>query len=445
MHVEGVVERLKQEGIETVRVQFADFYGVSRRKDVPIDFFANAVEDGVQFCVSIFSIDLSSMPAMGTGLGDEVGYSDVMAVPDLSTLKLVPWQAKTAMVWADLHMRGNPLSLAPRTILKKIVQRYRDRGLEPIIGSELEFYLLDTSCGEPKFYFDRMGSCYTSGPIIDKHGILYEIRRAMEGMGKKIPAYNHEFFASQYEINLLHEPALDAADTSFAFKQAVKEIAHKYGVLGTFMAKPRNDGGGSGLHLHVSIKDPQTGANLFYDPTASDGLSQLARWFIGGQLAHARAMTAILDPTINSYKRHVLGSFSPVYLVWGLDNRTSYVRIPTERGKGTRVENRAADAASNPYLVFAAALAAGLDGIERQMNPGEPFVGDAYALCDPREVPSLPQYLHEAIPVLEKDEYLVSAMGEDFVKAFTAVKRLEVQRFNQFVTDWEFNEYAFHL
>lgn len=445
MHVESVVEKLRQDGVETIRVQYSDFYGVPRRKDVPIDFFADAVEDGVQFCVSIFSLDLASNPAMGTGVGDEVGYADMRAVPDLSTLKPVPWEEKTAMVWADLYMQGKPLPIAPRQILKKVVERYTERGLEPIIGSELEFYLLDTSGGEVKCYYDRMGSCYTSGPIIDRFGILHQIRRAMEGMGKKIPAYNHEFFASQYEINLLHEPALEAADTSFAFKQAVKEIAHKHGLLATFMAKPLNNGGGSGLHLHMSIRDARTGANLFADPGSSDGLSQTAKWFIGGQLEHARGMAAIMGPTINSYKRHVLGSFAPVYILWGLDNRTTYVRIPSERGKGTRVENRAADAASNPYLVFAAALAAGLDGIDRRLEAGEAFEGDAYALCDPREVPMVPKYLHEAIPALEADEYLVEMLGKDFVRAYTAVKRLEVQRFDQAVTDWEFNDYAFHL
>ncbi len=445
MHVESVIEKLKEDGIETVRVQYADFYGVPRRKDVPINFFADAVEDGVQFCVSIFSLDLASNPAPGSGFADEVGYSDMRAVPDLSTLKPVPWEEKTAMVWGDLYLKGEPLSVAPREILKRVIERYKAKGLEPIIGSELEFYLLDTSNGEAKCYYDRMGSCYTSGPIIDKYGILHEIRRAMEGMGKKIPAYNHEFYASQYEINLLHEPALESADTAFAFKQAVKEIAHKHGLLATFMAKPLSNGGGSGLHLHMSVKDAETGVNLCGDPSSSDGLSEFARWFIGGQLAHARGMAAIMGPTINSYKRHVLGSFAPVYVIWGYDNRTAYIRIPSERGKGTRIENRSADAAANPYLVIAAALAAGLDGVERQLDPGLAFEGDAYLLADPREMVMVPEYLHEAIPALEGDGYLVEALGKDFVRAYTAVKRLEVQRFNQAVTDWEFNDYAFHL
>lgn len=445
MDIKGIIEGLKDQGIQTIRVQYPDQFGVPRGKDVPIDFFEDALEEGVQFCVSIFSLDLSSNPAIGTGVGDEVAYADMRAVPDINTLRPVPWLANTMMVHSDLYVRGERLEIAPRQVLKKIVERYRARGLDPVIGTELEFYLLENRDGQFCTYVNRMGMCYTSGPLIDNRGVLYEIRRAMEQMGCTIPAYNHEFYASQYEINLLHQPALEAADTAFAFKQAVKEIALKHGLLATFMAKPRNDGGGSGLHTHLSIRDVNTGKNLFDDPRGEHGLSQLALAFIGGQLAHARGMTAVMDPTVNSYKRHVLGSFAPVFIVWGLDNRTTYVRIPTERGKATRVENRAADGAANVYLAYAAVLAAGLDGIERQLDPGPPFEGDAYQLLDVTRDPVLPQDLGDALEAFEQDEDLVAAMGKDFARAYTAVKRLEFSRFNQYVTDWEFNEYSFHL
>ncbi|MCL5959873.1 MAG: glutamine synthetase family protein [Chloroflexi bacterium] len=445
MHTEGIVEKLRDQGIQTIRVQFADQFGVPRGKDVPIGFFEEALEEGVQFCVSIFSIDLSSSVAMGTGVGDEVAYADMRALPDISTLRPVPWLENTVMVQSDLYVKGKPLEISPRGILKKIVERYRERGWEPVIGTELEFYLLENRDGKMCTYVDRWGMCYTSGPLIDRRGVLFEIRKAMEQMGVTIPAYNHEFYASQYEINLLHQPALEAADTAFAFKQAVKEIALNHNLQATFMAKPRNDGGGSGLHVHLSLRDAGTGQNLFDDPAGSCGLSQLAHWFIGGQLDHARGMNAILGPTINSYKRHVLGSFAPVFLIWGLDNRTTYVRIPTERGKASRVENRAADGAANVYLAYAAILAAGLDGIDRKIDPGAPFDGDAYAKLSVDQDPVLPQSLGDAVRAFETDEDLVAALGKSFAQEYTAIKRLEVARFNQYVTDWEFNEYSFHL
>jgi glutamine synthetase len=264
-------------------------------------------------------------------------------------------------------------------------------------------------------------------------------------MGHRAMAVSHEYFPGQFEINLEHGPALEVADRTFFYKQAVKEIAWKNGLMATFMAKPRSDLGGSGYHLHLSLADPTTGANLFHDPRGQAELSDLAHHFIGGQMAHARGMTAVAAPTVNSYKRYVIGAFAPYYLLWGYDNRTCYVRVPPERKGATRVENRSPDGVANPYLVFAAALAAGLDGIERQLDPGAPFVGDAYMNADCVNTPIIPQYLHEAVAALEADDVLCGWLGAEFVRAFASVKRLESQRFRAHVTDWEFNEYAFHL
>ncbi len=443
--VEPILRQIESAHIQTVKVEFPDLFGMARAKAVPARHFPHAVEHGVQFAFPTFALDLAGNPASGTGTAEEIGYADMTAIPDLSTFTILPWEPHTAAVISDLYYKGEPIALAPRNILKRIVAEYEKRNLLPIVGSELEFYLLKRDNGSWRTYSDKPSMVYTWNAMIDPDGITRKICNAVEEMGHRALAMAHEFFPGQYEINLDHGEALDMADRTFFYKQAVKEIAWQNGLMATFMAKPRSDLGGSGYHLHMSLADPATHANLFYDEHAHDGLAELACHFIGGQMAHARGLTAVFAPTVNSYKRYVPGAFAPYYVLWGYDNRTCYVRIPPERKGGTRVENRTPDGVANPYLVFAAALAAGLDGIDRKLDAGPAYEGDAYSTADPAKTPVVPQYLHEAIIALEEDEVLCKMMGPEFVKAFAAVKRLESQRFRAHVTDWEFNEYAFHL
>ncbi|MBM4422284.1 MAG: glutamine synthetase [Chloroflexi bacterium] len=442
---ETILRQIESEKIRTIKVEFPDFFGVARAKAVPARHFPKVIEHGVQFAFPTFALDLAGNPAAGTGTAEETGYADMTAIPDLATFTRLPWEPNTAAVIADLYYKDEPIALAPRNILKRIIAEYEQRNLVPVVGSELEFYLIKRDGDSWRTYADKPSMVYTWNTTIDPDGITRKIMDAVEDMGHRAVAVAHEFFPGQYEINLDHGEALDMADRTFFYKQAVKEIAFQNGLMATFMAKPRSDLGGSGYHLHLSLADRKTHANLFFDEKSADGLSELARHFIGGQIAHARGLTAVFAPTVNSYKRYVPGAFAPFYILWGYDNRTCYVRIPPERKGGARVENRTPDGVANPYLVFAAALAAGLDGLDRKLDPGAAFDGDAYALADPAKTPVVPQYLHEAITALEEDEILSKMMGPEFVKAFAAVKRLESQRFRAHVTDWEFNEYAFHL
>lgn len=443
--VETVLRQIESVQIQSVKVEFPDLFGVARTKVVPARHFAHVAEHGIQFAFPTFALDLAGNPATGTGTAEETGYADMTAMPDLGTFTVLPWEPHTAAVIADLYYQDEPVALSPRNILKRIVAEYEKRQLMPIVGSELEFYLLKQENGAWRTYSDKPSMVYTWNSTIDPDGITRKMCDALEAMGHRPLAISHEFFPGQFEINLDHGEALDMADRTFFFKQAVKEIAWQNGLMATFMAKPRSDLGGSGYHLHLSLADPATRANLFYDAHAEDGLADLARHFIAGQIEHAAGLTAICAPTINSYKRYVPGAFAPFYILWGYDNRTCYVRIPPERKDGTRVENRTPDGVANPYLVFAASLAAGLDGIDRHLDPGPPYVGDAYAITDGDGIPIVPQYLHDAIEALEADEVLCRMMGPAFVQAFTAVKRLECRRFRDHVTDWEFDEYAFHL
>lgn len=443
---EEILEKIKELGIRSIKITFPDTFGVARTKVIPVRHFSHAIEHGAQFAAATFAIDLSNNVAAGTGVAEEIGYADMTAIPDLSTFTILPWEKDTAAVIGDLYFQGEPLTLAPRNILKRIVAEVRQRGYKPIIGSELEFYLLSQGeNGEHYTYTNKLGMVYTMNDTVDRQRVTHQITDAIEMMGYEATSFSHEFFPGQYEINLHHAEALAMADRTFLFKQAVKEIAWQNNLLATFMGKPRNDLGGSGLHTHMSLEDPETGKNLFNDPNGPHGLSKLAYQWVAGQMEHALGTTAIVAPTINSYKRYVPGAFAPFLVLWGHDNRSCYTRVPPERGGGARVENRMPDGVANPYLVFAALLAAGLDGIDRDLDPGPGYEGDSYEITEPGDIPVVPQYLHEALAELQKDEYICRMMGPEFTQAFLTLKTMEVERFRAHVTDWEFNEYVFHL
>jgi glutamine synthetase len=256
-----------------------------------------------------------------------------------------------------------------------------------------------------------------------------------------VTAANHEFSPGQFEINLGHSGLVDAADRSFRLKSAVQEIARQRDLLATFMAKPFNDEGGSGFHVHVSVND-ETGRNVCGDPAGPDGLSAVGRHAIGGVLAHARALSALLNPTVNSYKRFGPDTLAPWLIDWGLDNRSAMVRVPPERGPGARMEVRLGDATANPYLAMAAVGAAVCLGIADKIEPGDKLEGYGY---DPDRAQILPMRLGDALDALEADSELADVLGGYFVSSFLAYKRNEIERFERFVTDWEFREYAYHL
>ena len=257
----------------------------------------------------------------------------------------------------------------------------------------------------------------------------------------RVTAANHEFSPGQFEINLGHSELADAADRSFRLKSAVQEIARHRGLLATFMAKPFNDEGGSGFHVHVSVND-DAGRNVVGDPDGADGLSDLGRHAIGGVLRHARALSALLNPTINSFKRFGPDTLAPWLIDWGLDNRSAMVRIPPERGAAARLEVRLGDATANPYLAMAGVGAAVYLGIRDKAEPPDKLEGYGY---DPERSPMLPVRLAEALDALEADHELTGVLGEYFVTSFLAYKRNEIERFERYVTDWEFREYAYHL
>ena len=439
----GRPPELTDDSVTAVRVIYPDLHGVVRGKDVPIGEFQRAEEHGLAFCAAVMGTDLRHTPVVG---GEE-GYPDLIAFPDLSTMTMVPWEPGLACCIADLRSAGEHDAPAdPRGTLRRAVAAFEETGLSPVVGPELEFFLVEKDPQAPngvRRYVDNLSMVYTVGPQADPRGVVRGIAEALSELGMGTFASNHEFMNSQYEINLHHADALTAADRAFRLKHAVKDVAAIHGLVATFMGKPFNDQGGSGFHFHLSLS--RDGANAFADENDADGVSDEMRHFMAGILAHARALTAFLNPTVNAYRRLVPDSLAPTHANWGWDNRTSFIRVPPERGGATRAEIRIGDGSANPYLATAAMLFAGLHGLKEELPLEPPVGGDAYTLPGERAGGELPATLAEALDALEADDTLREGIGPEIVETFLAMKRFEAERHRKWVSDWEIAEYLHHL
>ncbi|HVU70590.1 MAG TPA: glutamine synthetase family protein [Ktedonobacteraceae bacterium] len=438
-----VLEQLRGAGVRVVRLTYSDLHGTARGKEFPLRLLESVIADGASFCVANLSDGLASNPTNAPGQAPDRGYPDMRARPLLATLTRLPWDTEVAWMLAEIEDSQGLVAHAPRNLLRRVVERYAKLGLKAIIGPELEFFLLRTGeDGRFERYIDQHSMVYTAGKRSDPQGVVRAMLLAADEMGLLATAANHEFARGQYELNLLHSEALDAADRTFRLKALVKEVAERHGLLATFMGRPFNDDGGSGFHLHVSLND-QAGTNLFADSTSPAGLSVLARHFLAGVLEHAPALMAFLAPTINAYKRLLPDSLVPTAANWAFDNRTSFVRVPAERGRATRLEARAGDASANPYLAISALLLAGLDGIERSLEPPDAVDGDV-SIGEIVGTP-LPRSLEASLAALRADDVLSAAIGAPLLNAFCAMKEVEIERFRTYVTEWELREYAWHL
>jgi glutamine synthetase len=436
------VSNLDRAGIRVVRVQYPDLHGICRGKDLPVALFEHYVEEGVRFVEAVMTVDLRHNVIAGF----ERGFPDFVARADLSTLAALPWEPHVAVCICDLYdaVTGEPSPFDPRGALKRALVGYAERGLDALVAPELEFYLCEPDASSPSGYRPYAGAdspVYTVGYLADPRGVLTRMLDNAGELGLGTRAAAHEYGRSQYEINLSHTEALGAADRAFRFKALVKELAARDGLLATFMGKPFNGDEGSGLHLHVSLADAER-ENACADPDARDGLSALARHFVAGVLEHAPGMMAILNPTVNAYRRIHPQALVPTRVNWGHDHRMALVRVPRERGAATRIETRLGDGTANPYLASAVVLAAGLDGIARELEPPDPVEGSVSEVPELAQGAPLPASLGEAIAALQADAVLRDALGAPLVDAFATIKAAELERFRTWVTDWEFSEYA---
>jgi glutamine synthetase len=434
-------EELLERGFEMLRVLYPDLHGVARGKDVPLSEYGHVSESGLPFCMAIMGTDLRHTPVVSHG-----AYPDLLARPNLATVRPLPWEPGVAGCIADLHpaAEGLPAPPDPRGALIGAVDALSAIGLTAVAGPELEFFLCapdEALPGGVRRHVDRLSMVYTVGRQADPEGVVRDMIRHMSAMGLGTFAVNHEFMNSQYEINLRHSDAVDAADRAFWLRTAVKDMAAQRGLIATFMGKPFNDQGGSGFHIHVSLE--RDGENAFADPADPDGVSAEMRAFLAGVLVHAPALMAFLNPTVNAYKRLVPDSLAPTHGNWGWDNRTTFVRVPPERGGGTRLELRVGDGSANAHLALAAVLAAGLHGLQDELQPPEPVAGDAYTAASPGA--PLPDRLEDALLALEADPRLAETIGRATVEVFLEMKRFECDRYRQWVSDWEQDEYLRHL
>jgi glutamine synthetase len=442
--IQEAEEHLAGEGFEYVRFEQPDLHGMSRGKTVPARHFRHYAENGLNFLGGLLGLDAQGGVASGTGYLEERNFADSLIFPDLATLAPVPWAERTARVLADPRWYdGEPLQASPRHLARLQLKRLALLGYELRSGFEYECYLVHAGTRAPAF--EGIQIFWTVRNNFDQ-GFVTWLLDSLQGTGVDIITSNVEYGPGQMEINFAPRLGLDAADQAFVFKNALKELTQQRGYLASFMTKPYAEQSASGCHYHHSLLNRDGGENAFADSSGQDGLSPLARHWIAGLMAHAPALTAIVAPTVNCAKRYKRGGFAPMNVTWGHEDRTAAVRVKGARGAETHLENRMPCAGSNPYLVLAAVVAAGLDGVERKLEPPPPTPGMAYA---DESATKLPATLDEAVAAFEEDEALGASLGEEFVKLFLAVKRHEIQKsrtampeysradWPEVVTDWE--------
>ena len=383
------------------------------------------------------------------------GYAADVGFPDLSTVPLIDsrrpgWEVDTDVVIADLEFGGGPLPIGPRNVLKRAVHAWHALGYEPMLGFEMEFYVMQPDADAPGGFSPLnipSHRVYGVGTGGDNTGLMFDLFDAAEVCELDLEGMMGEVHPGQLELNMRYGPALDAADRAFICKDMTRELATRKGYCITYMGRPSGVSVGSGLHVNFSLVPLKGGANAFDDPKAEHGFSSLARQCLGGLIAHHEALVAMSAPTINSYKRLIPGIIAGYWANWGLDNRSSTYRIPGERGASTRIENRMPCGSANPYLAAAVMLNAALLGVVDGLDCGAPQVGDGDA--EPNTDRHTPHTLAEALDAYEADSVLCEAMGADVTRAYVAIRRDEVARWeaagNEWSTDevsaWELNEY----
>jgi glutamine synthetase len=435
--VEQVLENWRKDGIGYVRFELPDMHGLSRAKTIPMEHAGRYAERGLNMYGGASVLDSRSDVVGGTLYNEERGYADQLLFPDPESATVVPWVDRTARFICDATWYdGQPLAATPRHVFRRALDKARSMGFEPVMGSEFEFYLLSSQTHEPLFSGYQIFNTVRNDYVPTIRRILDEMPQA----GVDIITSNCEYAGSQWEINFAPGRGLAGPDDAFTFKNGVKEIAKQDGYLATFMSKPWSDSAGSGCHTHLSLVNAESGENAFGDPDAADGLTDAARSFIGGLLKYARAIDAVIVPTVNCLRRRRRHTFSPTNISWGQEDRSALVRVKGGAPGSKHVEYRAPSALSNPYLVGAALIQAGLRGIEDGLPAPEPSKPGVPAEDDD-SFEKLPTELEESLDALEQEPAAKEFFGEEFVAAYTTMRRYEVSRFKDAVSDWERTEY----
>ena len=441
---DGLKKMVASGEVDTVLACAVDMQGRLIGKRFLAKYFVESAYDETHGCNYLLANDIDMEPVPGYKAASwSKGYGDFVMKPDLSTIRLVPWLEKTALLLCDLldHHTHEDLPHSPRAILRKQVARLKERGYLAYFASELEFYLFDETYDTARGkHWQNLGTAspyiedYLIGLTSKEEGVMRRLRNEMEAAGIPIENSKGEWGPGQEEINVRYAEVLDMADRHVILKNGAKEIAHSEGKAITFMAKYNYALAGSSSHIHNSLWSADDKTPLFFDKDAEYTMTPLMRSWVAGQLKYAPDYTWFLCPYINSYKRFQAGTFAPTKSVWSRDNRTAGFRLCGEGTKGIRTECRIGGADLNPYLAFAALIAAGLRGIDEKLELPAPFEGDAYEM---EELPEIPKTLREAITQLEGSDMLKEAFGEEVVEHYLHTARWEQMEYDRRVTDWE--------
>ncbi|KQZ07430.1 glutamine synthetase [Agromyces sp. Root1464] len=426
--------------VDTVIVAFTDMQGrlVGKRVSARL-FLEDVAAHGAECCNYLMAVDVDMNTVDGYAMSSwERGYGDMAMIPDFSTLRMAPWLEATALVTADLEwLDGTPVEASPRRILQRQLERLAERGLTAFVGTELEFIVFDDSfrTAWQKGYRDLTPASdynidYALLASTRMEPLLRDIRNSMDGAGMYCEGVKGECNLGQQEIAFRYTDALGTCDNHSVYKNGAKEIADRHGKSLTFMAK-FNEREGNSCHIHISLRG-ENGEAVFSDPDAPHGMSTLFRRFLAGQVAAMRELTLFSAPNINSYKRYVAGSFAPTAIAWGLDNRTCALRV-VGRGLGMRVENRVPGGDVNQYLAVAALIAAGLAGIDGELELDELFEGNAYE----SDVARVPATLRESAELFAESAIAREAFGDEVVDHYLNNARIELAAYDAAVTDWE--------
>ncbi len=435
----SVIEKVKHYGVRFIRLQFTDVTGILKNVAIPVSQLEKALNGELMF-------DGSSIEGFA-----RIEESDMYLIPDPGTFAVMPWRPASgavARMICDVYTpepNKVPFLGDPRSNLKRIVKQAEDMGYVMNAGPECEFFLFTVdSEGNPLIHTQDEAGYFDLAPVDLGEDARRDMVCTLEDMGFEIEASHHEVAPGQHEIDFKYGPALKVADDIATFKLVVRSIAQRHGLHATFMAKPIAGINGSGMHTHQSLSTLD-GKNVFYDPDSPDQLSDIARWYMGGIIKHARGMTAITNPTVNSYKRLVPEYEAPVYVAWSHQNRSALIRIPAKRGPSTRIEVRHPDPTCNPYLALAVMLAAGLDGIKNKIEPPAAIDANIYRMSRAEReklgIASLPGSLAEALQAMDEDELIKDTLGPHIYTKYVESKWSEWESYCTEVHPWETKTY----
>lgn len=432
---EEILRKANELDVKFVRLQFTDILGVVKNVAIPVSQLEKALDNEIMF-------DGSSIEGF-----TRIEESDMNLRPDYSTFAIFPWrkeQAVARLICDVCRPDGQPFEGDPRYVLKKVLAEAKEMGFDVYLGPELEFFLFQREAdGAATAKTHDSAGYFDLGPVDKGEDARRDIVLALSEMGFEVEASHHEVAPGQHEIDFKYDLALTQADRCSTFKIVTRAIAAKHGLHATFMPKPIFGINGSGMHTHISLF--RNGQNAFYDPAGKYQLSETATQFIAGLIAHAKAITPVCNPLVNSYKRLVPGYEAPVYISWSAQNRSAQIRVPASREKGTRVELRSPDPSCNPYLAFAVIIKAGLDGIKNKMKAPDSMARNIYHMTpEEREaagIRSLPGTLEDAINELGADELITSVLGSHITNRFIEAKRIEWDVYRTQVHPWELEQY----